>query len=84
MSAFVPGLGQIKNNKVWKYHNLFVIGTCTYFFVKNNNDFNKYSSEYFRRKNNENNILISSLTSATIIYLHFTITTEKSEILTPY
>ena len=57
MSAFVPGLGQIKNNKVWKVPVIYsAIGTCTYFFVKNNNDFNKYSSEYFRRKNNENNI----------------------------
>tara|TARA_B100000963_G_C22620181_1_gene669540 strand:- start:824 stop:1363 length:540 start_codon:yes stop_codon:yes gene_type:complete len=57
MSAVVPGLGQIKNKKLWKVPVIYsAIGTCTYFFVKNNNDFNKYSSEYFRRKNDENNV----------------------------
>ena len=56
MSAVVPGLGQIKNKKLWKVPVIYsAIGTCTYFFIKNNNDFNKYSSEYFRRKNDENN-----------------------------
>ena len=57
MSAVVPGLGQIKNKKLWKVPVIYsAIGTCTYFFVKNNNDFNKYSSEYFLRINDENNV----------------------------
>mgnify|MGYP001273792524 CR=1 FL=1 len=57
MSAVVPGLGQIKNNKLWKVPVIYsAIGTFTYFFVKNNNEFNKYSTEYFRRINEPNNI----------------------------
>ena len=57
MSAVVPGLGQIKNKKLWKVPVIYsAIGTCTYFFIKNNDEFNKYSSEYFRRINDENNV----------------------------
>ena len=47
MSAVLPGLGQVYNKKYWKVPIVYAaIGTSTYFFLKYQNDFEKYRRAY--------------------------------------
>ena len=50
-SAVLPGLGQIYNKKLWKAPIVWVaIGTGTYFYVRNDNDFNRYRTAFKLRQ----------------------------------
>jgi hypothetical protein len=49
-SAVLPGLGQAYNKKYWKIPIVYaLIGTSTYFYIKNDKDYNRYRDEYKRR-----------------------------------
>ncbi len=50
-SAVLPGLGQAYNKKYWKIPLVWgAIGTSTYFYIKNNNDFNRYRNAFKLRR----------------------------------
>jgi TM2 domain-containing membrane protein YozV len=49
-SAIFPGLGQAYNKKYWKMPLVYAaIGTSTYFYIWNNNNYNEYRNAYKRR-----------------------------------
>lgn len=49
-SAILPGLGQIYNKDYWKVPLVYAaIGTSTYFYIHNNNEYNRYRDAYKRR-----------------------------------
>lgn len=49
-SAILPGLGQAYNKKYWKIPLVYVaIGLPTYFYIKNDKDYNLYRDAYKRR-----------------------------------
>ena len=49
-SALLPGLGQAYNKKYWKIPIVYAaIGTGVYFYVTNNNQYNRYRDAYKRR-----------------------------------
>lgn len=49
-SAVVPGLGQIYNKSYWKVPLVYGgIGTGVYFYIRNNNYYNRYRTAYKRR-----------------------------------
>ena len=51
-SAVLPGLGQIYNRQYWKIPIVYgAIGTGTYFYLANNNAYNRFRQAYFDRKN---------------------------------
>ncbi|MBC8753720.1 hypothetical protein H2O64_03505 [Kordia sp. YSTF-M3] len=49
-SAILPGLGQAYNKKYWKIPLVYAaLGTGIYFYVDNNNKYNRYRRAYKRR-----------------------------------
>lgn len=47
MSALVPGLGQVYNQKYWKVPIIYAaLGTLTYFIIDYNKKYNKYVNAY--------------------------------------
>ncbi|MFB9052794.1 DUF5683 domain-containing protein [Formosa undariae] len=49
-SAILPGLGQAYNKKYWKIPIVYAaIGTGVYFYIDNNNAYNRYRDAYKRR-----------------------------------
>jgi len=55
-SALVPGMGQLYNRQYWKVPVIYAgLGVATYFFIKNNNDYNRYRKAYVSRLNNNPN-----------------------------
>lgn len=49
-SAILPGLGQAYNKKYWKIPIIYVaLGTGIYFYVDNNNEYNRYRDAFKRR-----------------------------------
>ncbi|WP_038530595.1 DUF5683 domain-containing protein [Formosa agariphila] len=49
-SAILPGLGQAYNRKYWKIPIVYAaIGTGIYFYIDNNNAYNRYRAAYKRR-----------------------------------
>lgn len=49
-SAILPGLGQAYNKKYWKIPIVYAaIGTGVYFYIDNNNEYNRYRDAYKRR-----------------------------------
>lgn len=49
-SAILPGLGQAYNKKYWKIPIVYgALGTGIYFYIDNNNEYNKYRDAYKRR-----------------------------------
>jgi len=49
-SAIFPGLGQAYNKKYWKMPLVYAaIGTSTYFYIWNNNNYKEYRDAYKRR-----------------------------------
>jgi hypothetical protein len=49
-SAVLPGLGQAYNKKYWKIPIVYAaIGTGVYFYVRNNDQLNRYRDAYKRR-----------------------------------
>ena len=49
-SAVLPGLGQVYNKDYWKVPIVVAaIGTSTYFYVHNNNQYHRYRDAYQRR-----------------------------------
>ncbi len=49
-SAILPGLGQAYNKKYWKIPIVYAaLGTGIYFYVDNNNKYNRYRRAYKRR-----------------------------------
>ncbi|QDO95544.1 hypothetical protein FNB79_16725 [Formosa sediminum] len=49
-SAILPGLGQAYNRKYWKIPIVYAaIGTGVYFYIDNNNAYNRYRDAYKRR-----------------------------------
>ena len=49
-SALLPGLGQAYNKKYWKIPIVYAaLGTGIYFYVTNNNEYNRYRDAYKRR-----------------------------------
>lgn len=49
-SAILPGLGQVYNKDYWKVPLVYAaIGTSTYFYVHNNNQYHRYRDAYKRR-----------------------------------
>ena len=52
-SALVPGLGQLYNRQYWKVPIIYAgLGTATYFFIRNNNEYNRYRKAYVSRLSN--------------------------------
>ena len=50
-SAVLPGLGQIYNKKYWKAPIVWAaVGTGTYFYVRNDNSFNRYRTAFKLRQ----------------------------------
>lgn len=55
-SALLPGLGQLYNRQYWKAPVIYAgLGVATYFFIKNNNDYNRYRKAYVSRLNKNPN-----------------------------
>ncbi len=51
-SAVLPGLGQIYNKQYWKIPIVYgAIGAGAYFYIINNNEYNRFRQAYFDRKN---------------------------------
>ena len=51
-SAILPGLGQAYNRQYWKIPLVYGgIGAGGYFYIFNNNQFNRFRQAYFDRKN---------------------------------
>ena len=49
-SAILPGLGQAYNKKYWKIPIVYAaLGTGTYFYISNNNEYKKVRNSYKRR-----------------------------------
>jgi len=49
-SAILPGLGQAYNKKYWKIPIIYAaLGTSIYFYIDNNNEYNRYRDAYKRR-----------------------------------
>lgn len=49
-SAVIPGLGQAYNKKYWKIPIVYAaIGTGVYFYINNNNEYNRYRDAYKSR-----------------------------------
>lgn len=49
-SAILPGLGQIYNKRYWKLPIVYgALGTGIYFYIDNNNSYNRYRSAYKSR-----------------------------------
>jgi len=49
-SAVLPGLGQAYNKKYWKIPIVYgAIGTSVYFYIKNDNEYNRYRDAYKSR-----------------------------------
>jgi len=49
-SAVIPGLGQAYNKKYWKIPIIYAaLGTSIYFYIDNNNEYNRYRDAYKRR-----------------------------------
>ncbi len=49
-SAILPGLGQAYNKKYWKIPIVFgALGTGIYFYIDNNNEYNRYRDAYKSR-----------------------------------
>lgn len=49
-SAILPGLGQAYNKKYWKIPIVYAaIGTGVYFYINNNNEYNRYRGAYKSR-----------------------------------
>ena len=49
-SAILPGLGQAYNKKYWKIPIVYgAIGTSVYFYIKNDNEYNRYRDAYKSR-----------------------------------
>lgn len=49
-SALLPGLGQAYNKKYWKIPIVYAaIGTGVYFYINNNNEYNRYRDAYKSR-----------------------------------
>ena len=67
-SAIFPGLGQAYNKKYWKMPLVYAaIGTSTYFYIWNNNNYNEYRSAYKRRLAGYNDDKFSFLDDARLI-----------------
>lgn len=50
LSAILPGLGQAYNKKYWKIPIVYgAIGTGVYFYINNNNEYNRYRDAYKSR-----------------------------------
>ncbi|ARV06270.1 hypothetical protein BTO04_05955 [Polaribacter sp. SA4-10] len=51
-SAIFPGMGQIYNKKYWKAPIVWgALAIPTYYYLQNNNDYNRYRTAYKLRKN---------------------------------
>jgi len=51
-SAILPGLGQAYNKKYWKIPIVWgALGTSTYFYIENNNNYNRARDAYKLRLN---------------------------------
>ena len=49
-SAVLPGLGQAYNKKYWKIPIIYIaLGTGIYFYIDNNNEYNRYRDAYKSR-----------------------------------
>lgn len=49
-SAVLPGLGQVYNKKYWKIPIIYAgMATGIYFYIQNNNDYNRFRDAYKRR-----------------------------------
>jgi len=49
-SAILPGLGQAYNKKYWKIPIIYAaLGTGVYFYINNNNEYNRYRDAYKSR-----------------------------------
>jgi len=49
-SAILPGLGQAYNKKYWKIPLVYAaLGTGIYFYIDNNNEYNRYRDAFKRR-----------------------------------
>ena len=50
LSAVLPGLGQAYNKKYWKIPIVYgALGTGVYFYINNNNEYNRYRDAYKSR-----------------------------------
>ena len=51
-SAVLPGLGQAYNRQYWKVPLVYVaIGSGAYFYIFNNNQYQRFRTAYFNRQN---------------------------------
>lgn len=54
-SALIPGLGQLYNRQYWKVPIVYgLMGTTTYFAIKNNREYQRYRKAYISRIANGN------------------------------
>ncbi|GGE19585.1 DUF5683 domain-containing protein [Psychroflexus salis] len=67
-SAIVPGLGQIYNGKYWKLPIVYAaIGTTTYFYIDNNNQYKKYRNAFKQRLTGQEDEFFDVLTDQNLI-----------------
>lgn len=67
-SAIIPGLGQIYNRKYWKLPLVYAaIGTTTYFYIDNNNQYNTYRNAFKQRLTGQEDEFLGVLTDQNLI-----------------
>ena len=67
-SAIVPGLGQIYNGKYWKLPLVYAaLGTTAYFYIDNNNEYQKYRTAFKQRLTGQQDEFFDILTDQNLI-----------------
>lgn len=67
-SAIIPGLGQIYNGKYWKLPLVYAaLGTTTYFYIDNNNQYNTYRNAFKQRLTGQEDEFFGVLTDQNLI-----------------
>lgn len=66
--AIVPGAGQAYNRKYWKMPIVYAsMGTCIYFSISNQKQFNRFKKAYIQRDNGEKDEFYGMLSKEAIL-----------------
>ncbi|MGM0634981.1 MAG: DUF5683 domain-containing protein [Bacteroidota bacterium] len=67
-SAVVPGLGQAYNKKYWKIPLVYAaLGTTIYFYIDNNNQYERYRNAYRQRLTGQEDEFAGVLSNANLV-----------------